>query len=170
MAVGIFGDWGSGKSTILEVLRARLLKRRSVVVYTRPWEYDPNIDPQATLIAEVLSPVGAEVARDEGRMAQLADRFKGLVPRVQWSKAVTLVTNLALTLSIPKITDVVDLFGNPTDDGLSDPRFRASATSSTSSSASWRRSTGWSCWSTRSTARRDPLGLPRSRRCGSLDV
>jgi len=122
VALGVFGDWGSGKSTILEILRARLRGRRKVVVvYTRPWEYDPNIDPKATLIAEVLSAVRAEVAKDEGRMTQLADRFKGLVSRVQWSKAVTLVANSAVTLSIPKVSDIVGLFGEPGDDGLSDP-------------------------------------------------
>lgn len=121
IAVGVFGDWGSGKSTVLEILRKRLTERgRVVVVYTRPWEYDPNIDPRATLIAEVLWAVRTEVAKDEGRMAQLADRFKGLISRVQWSKAVTLVANSALTLSIPKISDVVDLFGD-VDDGLADP-------------------------------------------------
>lgn len=121
VAIGVFGDWGSGKSTVLEILRRHLTERgRVVVVYTRPWEYDPNIDPKATLIAEVLAAVRAEVAKDEGRMTQLADRFKGLVSRVQWSKAVTLVANSALTLSIPKIADVVDLFGDA-DDGLADP-------------------------------------------------
>jgi len=122
VALGVFGDWGSGKSTILEILRARLLARRKVVVvYTRPWEYDPNIDPKATLIAEVLAAVRAEVAKDEGRAAQLAERFKGLVSRVQWSKALTLVANSALTLSIPRISDVLGLFGQASDDGLSDP-------------------------------------------------
>lgn len=121
VAVGVFGDWGSGKSTVLEILRARLTARgRVVVVYTRPWEYDPNIDPKATLIAEVLAAVRDEVAKDEGRMAQLADRFKGLVSRVQWSKAVTLVANSALTVSIPKIADIVGLFGDA-EDGLADP-------------------------------------------------
>lgn len=39
---------------------------------------------------------------------------------MQWSKAVTLVANSALTLSIPKISDVVGLFGEG-DDGLADP-------------------------------------------------
>ena len=121
VAVGVFGDWGPGKSTVLEILREHLTARgRIVVVYTRPWEYDPNIDPKATLIAEVLAAVRAEVAKDETRMAQLADRFKGLVSRVQWSKAVTLVANSAVTLSIPSISDVVGLFGDP-DDGLADP-------------------------------------------------
>lgn len=65
----------------------------------------------------MLAAVRTEVAKDERRMAQLADRFKGLVARVQWSKAVTLVANSALTLSIPKIADVVGIFDDG-DDGL----------------------------------------------------
>lgn len=122
VAIGVFGDWGSGKSTVLEILRQSLGGRaRVVVVYTRPWEYDPNIDPKATLIAEVLAGVRAEVAKDATRMDKLAGRFKSLVSRVQWSKAVTLVANSALSLSIPKISDIVGIFGEPSEDGLADP-------------------------------------------------
>ena len=122
VAIGVFGDWGSGKSTVLEILRGRFEERaRVVVVYTRPWEYDPNIDPKATLIAEVLAAVRAEVAKDPTRMEKLAGRFKSLVSRVQWSKAVTLVANSALTLSIPKISDIVGIFGESSEDDLSDP-------------------------------------------------
>jgi len=122
VAVGVFGNWGSGKSTVLEILRERLLARgRVVVVYTRPWEYDPNIDPKATLIAEVLTAVRKEVAKDEGRMAKLAERFTKLASRVQWSKAVTLVANSALTFSVPQISDIIGLFGDGGGDGLADP-------------------------------------------------
>ncbi len=32
VAVGVFGDWGSGKSTVLEILRERLTSRGRVVV------------------------------------------------------------------------------------------------------------------------------------------
>lgn len=75
VAVGVFGDWGSGKSTVLEILRDRFDQRdRVVVVYTRPWEYDPNIDPKATLIAEVLAAIRAEVAKDQTRMTKVAER------------------------------------------------------------------------------------------------
>jgi ATPase subunit of ABC transporter with duplicated ATPase domains len=83
----VFGDWGSGKSTVLEILQKQLNERgRVVVVYTRPWEYDPNIDPKATLIADVLAGVRTEVAKNQSRMDELADRFKGLISRIQWSK------------------------------------------------------------------------------------
>jgi predicted KAP-like P-loop ATPase len=84
VAIGVFGDWGSGKSTVLEILQEQLNGRgQVVVVYTRPWEYDPNIDPKATLIAEVLAGVRTEVAKNQSRMDELADRFKGLISRIQ---------------------------------------------------------------------------------------
>jgi len=84
VAIGVFGDWGSGKSTVLEILQEQLNGRgQVVVVYTRPWEYDPNIDPKATLIAEALAGVRTEVAKNQSRMDELADRFKGLISRIQ---------------------------------------------------------------------------------------
>jgi ATPase subunit of ABC transporter with duplicated ATPase domains len=68
VAVGVFGDWGSGKSTVLEIIGSDLAPdggdehdsdsetaNKIVVVQTRPWEYDPK----ATLIDEVLSAVKA---------------------------------------------------------------------------------------------------------------
>jgi predicted KAP-like P-loop ATPase len=55
VALGVFGDWGSGKTTVLELVKDQLKDDNSiVVVYTRPWEYDPATDPKATLIGEVL--------------------------------------------------------------------------------------------------------------------
>jgi ATPase subunit of ABC transporter with duplicated ATPase domains len=67
VAVGVFGDWGSGKSTVLELIRDRLAGDEGVVVvYTRPWEYDPNTDPKATLIAEVLDAVRTVVEEVKG--------------------------------------------------------------------------------------------------------
>jgi predicted KAP-like P-loop ATPase len=81
VAVGVFGDWGSGKSTVLEIIGSDLAPDREdeggdseaankiVVVQTRPWEYDPKVDPKATLIDEVLSAVKAaaeERPREDG--------------------------------------------------------------------------------------------------------
>jgi hypothetical protein len=52
-----------------------------VVVNTRPWEYDPNTDPKATLISEVLAALQARAAKDKTRAAEFADRFKKLAGR-----------------------------------------------------------------------------------------
>jgi predicted KAP-like P-loop ATPase len=47
ITVGIEGDWGSGKSSILAILASELRSQKSVVVIpTHPWEYDPATDPR----------------------------------------------------------------------------------------------------------------------------
>jgi hypothetical protein len=111
VAVGIFGDWGSGKSTVLEILADRLKDRDDViVVFTRPWEYDPGLDPKATLIAEVLAKIEERVKRDRTRFDRVKERFASLRKRVQWSKAMTLVTKSAVTFSLPSPEQLVDVF------------------------------------------------------------
>lgn len=127
VALGVFGDWGSGKTTVLEIIRKRLAADPSVVVvYTRPWEYDPNTDPKATLIAEVLAAVRKKVADDEGKLDRLGDevakRFKRLAARIKWSKAITMTATSAVTLSLPKFSDVADIFsGEGEEDVVAEP-------------------------------------------------
>src|SRR4051794_26364255 len=74
VALGVLGGWGSGKTTVLELINARLLGEPNVVVvYTRPWEYDPTTDPKATLIAEVLQAVRTAVADEQGAIDALGE-------------------------------------------------------------------------------------------------
>lgn len=111
VAVGIFGDWGSGKTTILDLISNSLgAYDRIVVVNTRPWEYDPTLDPRASLVAEVLGAVRNLVEANEGLWTKTKDRFDALAKRVQWSKAITLTTKSAMTFSLPSIDDLVGIF------------------------------------------------------------
>lgn len=117
VAVGIFGDWGCGKTTVLEILEAQLRDAEdTIVVYTRPWEYDPTTDAKSTLIAEVLNRVRDETARREGGWEKLSDTVKGafmsLARRVQVAKAVKLAANSVLTMGLPTIDAVIDLFSD----------------------------------------------------------
>jgi hypothetical protein len=125
VAVGVFGDWGSGKSTVLELIRERLAADQGVVVvYTRPWEYDPNTDPKATLIAEVLQAVSDAIQSQKSGTERLAgkagQRLKDLTKRIQWAKAITLAANSAITFSPPSFDKVVELFGKK-EDGPTEP-------------------------------------------------
>jgi hypothetical protein len=112
VAVGIVGWWGSGKSTILGLIEKALREQDDVlVVSTRPWEYDPATDPKATLIAEVLNVLHARAVESSTLKDEVKDRFAKLAKRVRWSKAITLAANTALTFSLPKIEDIVGIFG-----------------------------------------------------------
>jgi len=115
VTVGVIGWWGSGKSTVLKLIEAALRAQDGVVVVdTRPWEYDPATDPKATLIAEVLTALQAHAAADKTLRDDVKEQFAKLAGRVRWSKAITLVANSALSLSIPKISEITEIFGSGT--------------------------------------------------------
>ncbi len=79
VAVGIFGDWGSGKTTVLEILDEALRPvEDTIVVYTRPWEYDPTLDARATLITEVLDALRTRAKKDETLWDTTKEKFAGL--------------------------------------------------------------------------------------------
>lgn len=116
VTVGIEGDWGSGKSSILAILGAQLREESTVVVIpTHPWEYDPATDPKATLIGEVLNAVRVEATTRKGGWEELSEglqeQFKSLARRVKVAKVIKLATNSVLSMGLPKIDELVDLFG-----------------------------------------------------------
>jgi hypothetical protein len=121
VTVGIVGWWGSGKSTILTVIERELREKGEgvVVVETRPWEYDPATDPKATLIAEVLSALQARASEGKSVSDDVKERFAKLAGRVRWSKAIRLAANSALSVSLPTLDELAEIFG-PADDP-SDP-------------------------------------------------
>ena len=112
VAVGVFGDWGSGKTTVLEIINAELKdKKGTLVVYTRPWEYDPTLDARATLITEVLETLREAVKEDETAWGKTKNRFAELAKRIKWSKAITLAGRSAVTFTLPDPEKLIDLFG-----------------------------------------------------------
>lgn len=121
VAIGVMGDWGCGKTTVLELISKTLADREDVVVVTtRPWEYDPATDPKATLIAEVLTAVHAKaielLPEEEQLDDRIRDKFKALAKRIQWSKAISLGARAAIGFNLPSFDDLLDVF----DDGSGD--------------------------------------------------
>jgi len=114
VALGLSGNWGSGKTTVLnlverEVRRRATEHRKIVVVRTAPWRYDPTVGVKETLIGEVLVAVQEELAK----VASPSDKAKNLVTalaaRVDWAKALKIAATTAVTLQLPNPADLVDL-------------------------------------------------------------
>jgi hypothetical protein len=127
VAIGVFGDWGSGKTTVLKLVGDEFDAdgasdgeiRDVLVVWTQPWEYDPLLDPKATLIEQVLSAVQAEVAKNASLAEKLKSRFADLRKRVDVSKAITLAAQTAITVSPPSIDQLAAIFSK--DSGAEQP-------------------------------------------------
>ncbi|MEV6445103.1 P-loop NTPase fold protein [Amycolatopsis sp. NPDC051716] len=83
LTVGLLGDWGSGKSSLMRITRQELLKIRDgeelpsryVCVEFSPWQYEDYDDVKVALMTTVLDAVGQRVAPDEQEQVSRLRRF-----------------------------------------------------------------------------------------------
>ncbi|MEZ5378922.1 MAG: P-loop NTPase fold protein [Acidimicrobiales bacterium] len=115
VALGVSGPWGSGKSTVLKLLKRELEARLThedqqlLVVETDPWRYDPTVGAKGTLIGEVLGALNAELLRTDGLSGDVEGKLRRLAKRVNWVKAVKLAAKTSITLQLPSIDSLSDL-------------------------------------------------------------
>ena len=124
LAIGLSGPWGSGKTTVLELIKADLDSRsepeaaKILTVRTDPWRYDPAVGAKESLIGEVLDAISAELTErlknvEESKGQKIKKLIKKLSDRVDWAKAVKLAAKSSLTLQLPGVDDVLNLIREP---------------------------------------------------------
>ena len=115
VAIGLSGAWGSGKTSVLELVKAAILERSGesknhvLVIPTQPWRYDPAVGPKESLISEVLSALQGEFDTNDPLGKAGLDAFRSLVEKVNWSKAIKMATKSAITMQLPSIAEVLNL-------------------------------------------------------------
>lgn len=115
VAIGVSGAWGSGKTSVLELIKAEITERSKdsdrevLVISTQPWRYDPAVGPKESLIAEVLGALSTEFKETDPVGKAGLEAFKKLVRKVNWSKAIKMAATTAITMQLPKIDDVFGL-------------------------------------------------------------
>jgi energy-coupling factor transporter ATP-binding protein EcfA2 len=111
VSVGLVGPWGSGKSTVLNLVANALEgDEKVIVVLTSPWAYDPNLDVKATLIGDVLEAIRARADQEGGTAATIKGRLSELAGKVRWSKAFALAAKTAITVQVPDWDAIEGLF------------------------------------------------------------
>ena len=120
VVLGVSGRWGSGKTTVLHLVRAVLTKldnedARILVVSTDPWRYDPTVGVKESLISEVLSALEGEVRKNKPGGESSQELLGRLAGRVDWAKALTIAAKSSLLLQIPSLDDLSSLVRRPED-------------------------------------------------------
>lgn len=125
IALGVSGNWGSGKSTVLRLIENELADRsaanedqRILVVSSDPWRYDPAVGAKATLIGEVLTALHSELQLKGGASEKAQHLLVKLAKRVNWFKALQVAARTSITLQLPSLDDLSSLISEePTQDG-----------------------------------------------------
>lgn len=114
IAIGLSGAWGSGKTSVLELIKKEIGARAAadkkiLIVSTQPWRYDPAVGPKESLIAEVLAALNTEFKTEDAVGEADLKAFKKLVKKVNWSKAIKMTAKTAITMQLPSLDDVFSL-------------------------------------------------------------
>jgi KAP family P-loop domain len=89
LTMGVYGDWGSGKSSLMRMARGDLeTSDRYVCVSFSPWQYEDYEDTKAALLALVLSAVRKQISVGSKVAEEVTDKTESLLRtlgrRVNW--------------------------------------------------------------------------------------
>lgn len=106
--VGIFGSWGSGKSSIMNILKEQIEDNSDVkCIWFNPWKYDQKDDLWHALIQTILVELGKGAISPE-----MKEKVKELAQAVTWLVVKSLITGLSAGIvsgdDLDKISDIVD--------------------------------------------------------------
>lgn len=83
VTVGLFGDWGGGKSSILKILQRDLAQEEEfAAIYFNSWVFEGYEDAKAAILTSLLHAL--QEHRDLKNV--IGDEAKALLKRVNWMK------------------------------------------------------------------------------------
>lgn len=81
ITIGVFGDWGSGKSSIMKMLQRRLKGQHDVAcIYFNGWQFEGYDDAKSALLQSIL----LELDRHRRFTPELKRKAASLIKRVNW--------------------------------------------------------------------------------------
>jgi len=110
VTIGVFGDWGSGKTSLMRMLQDRLTDPSggTLTVWFNPWQFEDKEAVQTALIHTILD----ELEEQKSLGAEAKDLVGKLVSGASVLKLAKVITKTALTLS-PDVGGLLECFSDP---------------------------------------------------------
>lgn len=97
VTVGVFGDWGSGKSSVMKMLEHSLQDNNQVAtIYFNGWQFEGYDDAKSALIYSIL----IELAEHRRLGPEIKNRVKRLIKKVDWLR----LANTGYQVAVPFLT------------------------------------------------------------------
>lgn len=72
VTVGVYGDWGSGKSSVIQLVRQQIAGDPDLLcVYFNGWRFEGYEDAKAALAATILEEIEAEAKKETGKLQRV---------------------------------------------------------------------------------------------------
>lgn len=106
VVLGVFGDWGGGKSSIMKMLAQDLNTDQhedTICLYFNGWMFEGYEDAKTALLSSILVQLGERGHKRFGPV--LRDKIVGLLKRVKWMELAKLgVKHVGIPLTIGALT------------------------------------------------------------------
>ena len=101
LTVGILGDWGSGKTSLLQMAQERLDAAKGfATVFFSPWRYEAYEDVKAALIDAILTRLEAEIPDEESGKKKTLGRLRGMAARMRAGSTAALNSILPTAMTL----------------------------------------------------------------------
>ncbi|MFV0402893.1 MAG: P-loop NTPase fold protein [Bacteroides graminisolvens] len=113
LTIGLFGDWGSGKSSILEVLKNEIEKEsKTACLYFNGWVFEGYDDAKAALLETILK----EFEDEKKFGVEIQDQIKKLFKSVKWMRVIGFgIKNIVLPTAAAYMTGGLSLISQLAD-------------------------------------------------------
>lgn len=93
VTIGLFGDWGGGKSSILKILQRNFSKHpESALIYFNSWVFEGYEDAKAAILTSLLTELREQREWDD----VVKDQITSLLKKVRWMKVLKSSASTAL--------------------------------------------------------------------------
>jgi predicted KAP-like P-loop ATPase len=101
LTVGVLGDWGSGKTSLLQMAQARLDAAEGfVTIFFSPWRYEAYEDVKAALIDAILARLEAEIPAAETEKKKALGRLRSMAARMRAGSVAAINSMLPTAMAI----------------------------------------------------------------------
>jgi KAP family P-loop domain len=105
--IGLFGDWGSGKSTLIKMLERDLRKKdKTLCLSFNGWLFEGYDDARTALMGSILDGIKEYIEKDKNLLEKAGDKLKSLLKKVNWFQTILSAAKYGVPLvaGLPHLT------------------------------------------------------------------